>query len=48
MPPLQAEYEAAKQSQPEFYRSADSLMYGQAPKLPEKNIDNMVNELNDR
>mmetsp|Transcript_29203 Transcript_29203/g.64548 ORF Transcript_29203/g.64548 Transcript_29203/m.64548 type:complete len:498 (-) Transcript_29203:188-1681(-) len=42
------EYEAAKARDPEFYRDADSLQYGQAPQLPESNIDKMVAELTDR
>ncbi len=39
------EYEAAKAKDPEFYRTADSLQYGQAPELPKENVDRMVAEL---
>ena len=35
-------------SDPEFYRTADSLLYGAAGKVPEANIDRMVAELNDK
>lgn len=43
-----ADYEAAKSREPEFYRTADSLQYGQDGNVPEENIDKMVAELNDR
>ncbi|KAI7840251.1 hypothetical protein COHA_006033 [Chlorella ohadii] len=45
--PDRAEYEAAKASDPEFYRAADSLLYGQG-KPSEAAVDRMVAELNDR
>ena len=48
MPYTAEEYEAAKAKDPEFYREADSLEYGHAPKIPEQNIDRMVAELNDQ
>lgn len=41
-------YEAQKAADPEFYRSADSLLYGKAPELPKQNVDRMVAELADR
>jgi hypothetical protein len=45
IPYTQEDYEAAKARDPDFYRGADSLEYGKAPKLPEENIDKMVAEL---
>ena len=42
----QEDYEASKASQPDFYRAGDSLQYGVAPKLPERNVELMVAELN--
>ncbi|CAA7403900.1 unnamed protein product [Spirodela intermedia] len=41
-------YNKAKEEDPEFYRNASSLQYGKAPKIPDKNIDRMVKELQDR
>lgn len=47
--PLNAdEYTKMKETDPEFYRDGSSLQYGKAPKLPEENIDKMVQELEDR
>lgn len=43
-----AQYEAAKEADPEFYREGDSLLYGQAPKVSEEAVDRMVAELNER
>ena len=43
---MQEEYEASKVSQPDFYRAADSLQYGTAPKLDDRNVELMVAELN--
>eukprot|EP00873_Tetraselmis_striata_P023828 jgi/Tetstr1/444092/TSEL_003329.t2 len=48
IPYTKADYEAAKARDPEFYRTADSLQYGQDAQVPEENIDKMVAELNDR
>ncbi|GIL91074.1 hypothetical protein Vretimale_9509 [Volvox reticuliferus] len=48
VPYTQEDYEKAKAADPEFYRDADSLMYGQNPKLPAENVDKMVAELVDR
>jgi len=31
-----------------YYTSADSFDYGQAPELPEENLDRMVGELEDK
>ncbi|KAG2448566.1 hypothetical protein HYH02_006457 [Chlamydomonas schloesseri] len=42
------DYEKAKAADPEFYRGADSLKYGQQPKLPAANVDKMVAELQER
>ncbi|KAG2444869.1 hypothetical protein HXX76_001607 [Chlamydomonas incerta] len=42
------DYEKAKAADPEFYRGADSLKYGQQPKLPAYNVDKMVAELQER
>eukprot|EP00193_Tetraselmis_chui_P012355 CAMPEP_0177780506 /NCGR_PEP_ID=MMETSP0491_2-20121128/17243_1 /TAXON_ID=63592 /ORGANISM="Tetraselmis chuii, Strain PLY429" /LENGTH=425 /DNA_ID=CAMNT_0019300289 /DNA_START=49 /DNA_END=1327 /DNA_ORIENTATION=- len=47
IPYTMSDYEAAKARDPEFYRTADSLQYGQ-DKVPEENIDKMVAELNER
>ena len=47
-PPGTQDYEAAKARDPEFYRTSDSLQYGQTPAVPEANVDKMVEELNDR
>lgn len=46
--PDREEYEAARAADPEFYRTADSLLYGSTGKVPEANIDRMVAELNER
>ena len=47
--PDAAEYQAAKSSDPEFYRAADSLLYGSSVHKPsEANVERMVAELNDR
>lgn len=43
-----AQYEAAKEADPEFYRDGDSMVYGQAPKVSEEAVDRMVAELEDR
>ncbi|PNH06306.1 Peptidyl-prolyl cis-trans isomerase [Tetrabaena socialis] len=48
VPYTKEDYETAKAADPEFYRDADSLMYGQNPKLPAGNVDKMVAELVDR
>ncbi|EFJ44934.1 hypothetical protein VOLCADRAFT_64247 [Volvox carteri f. nagariensis] len=48
VPYTQEDYEKAKAADPDFYRDADSLMYGQNPKLPAENVDKMVAELVDR
>ncbi|GLC37960.1 hypothetical protein PLESTB_001498000 [Pleodorina starrii] len=48
VPYSQEDYEKAKAADPEFYRDADSLQYGQNPKLPAENVDKMVAELVDR
>ncbi|PNW88621.1 hypothetical protein CHLRE_01g037400v5 [Chlamydomonas reinhardtii] len=42
------DYERAKAADPEFYRGADSLKYGQQPKLPAANVEKMVAELQER
>ena len=42
------EYERAKREAPEFYRDGNSMMYGQAPEIPEKNVDRMVKELDEQ
>ena len=47
-PCLVQEYEAKKASDPEFYRSADSLLYGKDVKDSEDRIERMVAELNDQ
>jgi len=39
------EYQKAKESQSDFYRDAHNLNYGKAPKIPQKNVDRMVDEL---
>ena len=41
-------YEAAKASDPEFYRAGDSLLYGGAGGAPKDAVDRMVAELNER
>ncbi|KAG8074656.1 hypothetical protein GUJ93_ZPchr0006g41384 [Zizania palustris] len=41
-------YNRAKEADPEFYRDASSLQYGKVSKVPEGNIDRMVNELKER
>ncbi|KAI3435791.1 hypothetical protein D9Q98_001849 [Chlorella vulgaris] len=46
--PDRAEYEAAKASDPEFYRTADSLLYGSTGRVSEAGVDRMVAELNER
>jgi pre-mRNA-splicing factor SYF2 len=47
--PLNADdYTKMKETDPEFYRDGSSLQYGKASKLPEENIDKMVQELEDR
>ena len=43
-----ASYEAARASDPEFYRAADSLAYGGAGGAPKEAVDLMVAELNER
>ena len=45
---VQEDYEASKATQPEFYRAGDSLQYGVAPKLPQRNVELMVAELNEQ
>jgi hypothetical protein len=45
VPYSKEDYEAAKARDPEFYRDADSLQYGQAPVIPEANVDRMVAEM---
>ena len=42
------EYAAAKARDPDFDKAVDSLQYGKAPKIPEKNIDKMVAEITER
>lgn len=42
------EYAAAKASDPEFYRAADSLLHGSRGNDSEAAIDRMVAELNER
>ena len=42
------EYERAKHADPEFYRDGNSMLYGQAPKIPQQNIDRMVKELDEQ
>ena len=42
------DYEALRDRDPDFYRGADSMEYGKQPDLPQKNVDKMVAELNDR
>lgn len=42
------EYEAAKERDPEFYRTSDSLLYGGAGGAPKEAVDRMVAELEDR
>eukprot|EP00854_Cymbomonas_tetramitiformis_P027796 gene27796-34331_t len=42
------DYEAMKAADPNMYRDANNLEYGKSPNLPEKNVDNMVKELEDR
>ncbi|EFN54389.1 hypothetical protein CHLNCDRAFT_31767 [Chlorella variabilis] len=46
--PDRSEYEEAKSTDPEFYRTADSLLYGSAGRVSEAGIDRMVAELNER
>ncbi|PSC68358.1 peptidyl-prolyl cis-trans isomerase CYP19-3 [Micractinium conductrix] len=46
--PDRSEYEAAKASDPEFYRAADSLRYGGTSQPSEAAVDRMVAELNER
>ena len=48
--PDRAAYEAARATDPEFYRAADSLQYGGAgaSKVSEEGVDRMVAELNER
>ncbi|KAK9797381.1 hypothetical protein WJX73_008458 [Symbiochloris irregularis] len=48
IPYTKEEYEEQKASQPDFYRSGDSMSYGVAPVLPERNIELMVAEINDQ
>ena len=43
---VQEEYEASKAANPDFYRAADSLQYGVAPKVEDRNVELMVAELN--
>ena len=42
------DYESLREQDQDFYRGADSMEYGKTPNLPEKNVDKMVAELNDR
>lgn len=42
------EYNAAKATDPEFYRTSDSLLYGGAGGAPKEAVDRMVAELEDR
>ncbi|KAK4746624.1 hypothetical protein SAY87_025661 [Trapa incisa] len=42
------EYNKLKESDPEFYRDASSLQYGEAPKVSEDRIEKMVKELKNR
>ena len=39
------EYARAKEADPEFYRYGNSMLYGHAPKISDKNVDRMVQEL---
>jgi len=39
------EYKKAKETQKDFYRDANNLNYSQAPTLPQKNVNRMVDEL---
>ncbi|KAL4536736.1 hypothetical protein Ndes2526A_g06243 [Nannochloris sp. 'desiccata'] len=43
-----ASYEEAKANDPEFYRAADSLVYGGEGRAPTAGVDRMVAELNER
>eukprot|EP00210_Caulerpa_lentillifera_P005651 g5404.t1 len=43
------EYQKQKELNPELYETGEGgLLYGHAPRLPEENIDRMVNELNEQ
>lgn len=42
------EYQAAKEKDPEFYRTSDSMLYGGAGGAPKEAVDRMVAELEDR
>ncbi|CAI5458725.1 unnamed protein product [Closterium sp. Yama58-4] len=48
IPYTEEEYLKAKEKDPDFYRDDASLQYGQAPEIPEENVDRMVAELTDR
>lgn len=49
IPYSKEDYEANKARHPEFYKDeVDGMLHGNAPRLPEKNIDKMVAELTDR
>ncbi|KAK9863476.1 hypothetical protein WJX84_010976 [Apatococcus fuscideae] len=48
VPYTRQDYEALRDRDPDFYRGADSMEYGKQPDLPQKNVDKMVAELNDR
>ncbi|KAK9818522.1 hypothetical protein WJX74_008437 [Apatococcus lobatus] len=48
VPYTRQDYESLREQDPDFYRGADSMEYGKTPNLPEKNVDKMVAELNDR
>jgi len=42
------DYQKQKELNPELYSDSNATIYGQAPVVPEDNIDRMVNELNER
>uniref|UniRef100_A0A7R9VHV7 peptidylprolyl isomerase n=1 Tax=Chlamydomonas euryale TaxID=1486919 RepID=A0A7R9VHV7_9CHLO len=49
VPYTKEDYEAAKARNPELYSDeVDGLKFGNAPALPDGNVDNMVNELTER
>ncbi|CAI5991867.1 unnamed protein product [Closterium sp. NIES-64] len=48
IPYTEEDYLKAKEKDPDFYRDDASLQYGQAPEIPEENVDRMVAELTDR
>jgi pre-mRNA-splicing factor SYF2 len=45
IPYSKEDYEKMKKENPEFYRTADSLLHGQAAAVPAENVDKMVAEL---